>query len=223
MRINRYVASASQLSRRAADEAVAQGRVMVNDILATTGQPVEAQDRVTLDATLLQPVTQFHYVLLHKPVGIVVSRRPQGNDHHVYELIPHELSRVNPVGRLDKDSSGLLLLSDDGEFVHRVSHPSAGKEKSYDITLNHPLSTLDAQRLAQGIQLTDGLSQPRLISIQANQITVGLIEGRNRQLRRTMAALGYEVTSLHRTAFGRLKLGTLSPGAFKLLSEAPVI
>ena len=153
MRLNRFVAAASGLSRRAADAAIAAGRVQLAGQPASLGQIVEANASVELDGQPLQLPATHHYILLHKPAGYVTSRRRQGSDPTIYELLPADFAALRPVGRLDRDSSGLLLLSDDGDFIQRHTHPSFGKDKQYEIDLDRPLAPADRRQLEAGVDL----------------------------------------------------------------------
>jgi 23S rRNA pseudouridine2605 synthase len=215
MRINQFVASATGLSRRAADAAIAEGRVRIGPQRATLGQTVDLQAVVYLDGRTLQLTTTHTYVVLNKPVGYVSSRTRQGADPTVYELLPTDFQRLRIAGRLDRDSSGLILLSDDGEFVHRYTHPSFGKTKLYELTLSRPLPSTDQQRLKAGVELTDGPSRLQIVRCNGRHVTVGLTEGRNRQLRRTFGKLGYGVESLHRTQMGPYRLAGLAAGRWR--------
>lgn len=214
MRINKFVAQASSLSRRAADTAIAEGRVLVNGESAQPGQNVAEQDQVTLDG---MPLLAEHIqtILLNKPVGSVVSRTGQGSST-IYDLLPPEFHHLNPVGRLDKNSSGLLLLTNDGQLAQQLTHPRHQKTKVYELELDKPLTPIDRDKVSQGVLLGDGLSRLQLTprhNTRTWQVTMH--EGRNRQIRRTFAALGYEVTRLHRTHFGPYALNDLKSGDFK--------
>jgi 23S rRNA pseudouridine2605 synthase len=213
MRINRYVASASGLSRRAADAAIAAGRVGHNQQVAQAGATVTDGDQVTLDGQPLHLPDTTTTVLLNKPVGYVCSRQGQGNST-IYELLPSELQQLKSVGRLDKDSSGLLLLTNDGQLAHALAHPSSHKHKTYQVSLDRPLQPADRQAIEQGVLLEDG---PSRLSFQGqgNHWTVTMHEGRNRQIRRTFAARGYQVISLHRTQFGNYTLADLPLGQYR--------
>lgn len=204
MRINKYVAAASELSRRQADAAIAQGRVLVNGKNPETGQAVSDSDIVTLDGRAITPAVKTT-IMLNKPVGYVCSRNGQGSQT-IYDLLPPEYQHLNPIGRLDKNSSGLLLLTNDGELAQELSHPSREKQKIYQVTLNTPLAPLHRQMIQDhGIQLDDGTSKfaiDRLHDNNDQQWQITMHEGRNRQIRRTFQALGYEVVNLHRTQFG---------------------
>lgn len=217
MRINKFVALATGLSRRAADQAVGAGRVTINQHSAALGADVQSNDSVTLDGVLITMPAQSTTILLHKPTGYVVSRNGQGSST-VYELLPPELHDLKPVGRLDKDSSGLLLLTNDGDLANQLTHPSQKKRKQYTIQLDKPLQPLHRQLIADtGIQLEDGRSQLQIERVaEGNDFDwiVGMHEGRNRQIRRTFAALGYTITGLHRTHFGQYDLGDLATGSY---------
>jgi 23S rRNA pseudouridine2605 synthase len=226
MRLNKFIAQATGLSRRAADTAIEQGRVAVNGQQALMGQQLVEGDAVTLDN---QPVTSDVKpltIMLNKPVGYVCSRNGQGSQT-IYDLLPEELHILKPVGRLDKDSSGLLLLTSDGELANQLTHPRYQKTKVYEITLDKPLQPLHQQMITDhGVMLDDGLSRfevtgSRLpqgqnveeattsnLSPTTYQITMS--EGRNRQIRRTFASLGYRVIRLHRTQFGPHRLQQLN-------------
>jgi len=217
VRINRFVAAASGLSRRAADAAVAAGRVQINGQLATAGQEATGDDKVELDGARLQLPAAFTSVMLNKPGGYVVSRARQGSAPTVYELLPERWSRLRPAGRLDQDSSGLLILSDDGDFIQQLTHPGRGKAKTYRLQLAQPLTKEEADRLEAGVALADGPSRVRVTGRDADgrTITVQIAEGRNRQLRRTFGAIGNGIISLERVAIGPYRLGDLPPGQWR--------
>jgi 23S rRNA pseudouridine2605 synthase len=212
MRINQFIAGSTDLSRRAADAAVAAGRVSINGHTAAMGQLVDARDSVMLDGTALA-LRQIHtYVLLNKPAGYVSSRVRQGTGPTLYELLPPLYKTLRIAGRLDRDSSGLVVLTDDGDFIFQLTHPSAEKSKRYELTLQSPLSAADQRKLEAGVVLADGPSQVHVLETRGRSLTVTLSEGRNRQLRRTLGALGYTITKLHRVSMGSLELGALAPG-----------
>ncbi|HSX41147.1 MAG TPA: pseudouridine synthase [Candidatus Saccharimonadales bacterium] len=212
MRINQYIARATGMSRRQADEMVAGGRVMINHISAAAGQQVADGDVVMLDDKALS-ITADRTIMINKPVGYLVSRTAQGAPT-IYELLPPDMAGLKPAGRLDKDSSGLLVMSNNGQVIHKFSHPSKNLWKVYQVTLDRPLKLDHAKQLEKGVSLEDGISRLR-IEIQPNHLTVQLQEGRNRQIRRSFAALGYEVKTLHRTAIGNLKLADLASGRYQ--------
>lgn len=215
MRINKFIALATPLSRRGADSAIDAGRVAVNGKPPQAGQDITDADVVTLDDKPITPAVKTT-IIFNKPAGYVCSRDGQGSKT-IFELLPPEYQRLQSVGRLDKNSSGLLLLTNDGELANELTHPSREKQKVYEIVLNKPLEPLHRQMIQDhGIQLDDGLSKFEIVRRQDGddrdwQIT--MYEGRNRQIRRTFQALGYEVLTLHRTQFGSYNLESLVPGA----------
>lgn len=205
------------MSRRQADDMITHGRVSINGQTASLGAPVAETDNVMVDGKIIGQQQHYSYILLHKPVGYICSRRRQGDTPTIYELLPEKYRLLKPVGRLDKDSSGLLLLSDDGDFAHRMTFPGFSKTKVYEVTLNKPLEPLHQQMISDyGVQLEDGVSK-FLVERREHDYVVTMQEGRNRQIRRTFAALGYRVTSLHRTTFGSYSLGDIKSGEHKLV------
>lgn len=208
------------MSRRAADAAISEGRVRLNDTTPDPGVTVSPSDVVTLDgATLAKPDTAFTTIMLNKPVGYVCSRNGQGNPT-IYDILPPDLHHLKPVGRLDKNSSGLLLLTDDGALAHRLTHPSFVKTKVYKIALNNPLTAAHEAQAQRGVTLDDGVSKLELIALNEtdrHNWRVTMTEGRNRQIRRTFDALGYHVVKLHRTHFGPYTLANLHPGTHHIV------
>lgn len=175
-----------------------------NDIVKYAGKQLE-----------LDPL--FTTILLHKPVGYVCSRNGQGS-RTIYDLLPKEYQSLKPIGRLDKDSSGLLLLTNNGNLHQQLTHPSFGKIKRYEIELDRALSDSDQARIAKGIPLEDGLSHLQLSGAKSSWV-VTMQEGRNRQIRRTFEALGYRVVRLHRTVFGDFTIGTIPSGKYELAED----
>jgi 23S rRNA pseudouridine2605 synthase len=221
MRINKYVALATGLSRRAADQAIQEGRVTINEQLAHLGDSVSASDKVTLDSLPITPAVKTLTIMLNKPAGYVVSRDGQGSQT-IYDLLPKEFHSLKPVGRLDKDSSGLLLLTNDGDLANQLTHPSYAKTKVYEVEIDKPLEPLHQQMISDhGIQLEDGLSKLSLHKLDNAgldwQITMS--EGRNRQIRRTFSVLGYEVAQLDRQKFGKYSLQGLQQGQYKAIID----
>jgi 23S rRNA pseudouridine2605 synthase len=218
MRINKYVASSTSLSRRAADQAISAGRVTINGQIASLGDTVSTSDTVSLDNRPITPAVKTLTIILNKPAGYVVSRSGQGSQT-IYDLLPSEYQSLQPVGRLDKDSSGLLLLTNDGDLANELTHPRYNKTKVYEISLNKELQPLHHQMINDiGVQLEDGPSKLVLMKLDdaGKEWQVTMSEGRNRQIRRTFQALGYTVTKLHRTKFGSYELLNLGPGASNL-------
>ncbi len=201
------------MSRRAADESIKRGEVTINSQTATLGTPVSHEDSVALLGQPLE-LRQLHYIAFHKPVGYICTRSRQGNSKTIYDLLPPELHQLKSIGRLDKDSSGLLVLTNDGTLAQKLSHPTNQKTKHYQINLSRTLTISDKQKIESGILLEDGISKFTLTG-QGHNWTATLIEGRNRQIRRTFSSLGYTVTRLHRTSFGNLELSHLPSGQFQ--------
>ena len=219
MRINKLIAGRLGISRRKADEFIEKDRVLVNGILPSPGMDITDPSTVLVDKKPLPEEKKTITILLNKPEGYVCSRDGQGS-HTVYELLPSELRFTNIVGRLDKDSSGLLLFTNDGELHNDLTHPSKDKEKTYHVTLNKKISENDLEILSKrGVPLRDGISRFIILNLDTDsfQYEVTLREGRNRQIRRTFNAMGYKITSLQRTAVGAFSLSELKPGEYKIV------
>lgn len=220
MRINKFVASATGMSRRAADAAIAEGRVRVNGAVPQSGHDVSEGERVTLDSRAITPAVKTVTIMMNKPAGYVVSRNGQGSQT-IYSLLPLQYHKLKPVGRLDKDSSGLLLLTNDGDLANELTHPSKQKTKVYEISLNMPLQPLHRQMISDhGITLEDGVSKlllERKVDDSDKDWIVTMHEGRNRQIRRTFGSLGYDVVKLHRTQFGPYTLNLPTTKIFDIL------
>lgn len=217
-RLNKFVALALGVSRRKADELISDGKITVNENVGRLGQQVSDQDKVSLGGEIL--TTKKHeLIILNKPVGYLCSRASQGGDPTVYDLIPKNLSHLKTVGRLDKDSSGLILMTNDGDFAHKMTHPSFYKIKRYLVTLDADLEPLHHQMINDfGVNLPDGRSQLTLTRQHdgdSRRWIVQMSEGRNRQIRRTFDALGYKVVKLHRTNFGNYALDDISSGKWR--------
>lgn len=221
-RLNKFLAERLGLSRREADDAISAGHVQVNGNVAGLGCRIDKNDKVCYNNKIVPFTTDFLYIAFHKPVGYVCSRRAQGPSPTLYELLPRKYQKLKTVGRLDKDSSGLILLTNDGDFAFQMTHPKFRKTKIYGVELDKPLEPLHQQIISDyGVMLDDGPSQFKIIKSDAAAplpcYTVILTEGRNRQIRRTFAALGYKVTKLHRTNFGKYELGNLKPGEYRVV------
>jgi 23S rRNA pseudouridine2605 synthase len=220
-RLNKHLALQLGISRREADELIAHGDVRVGETTATLGARFQSGDTITVKGEPLPEPATYQYLLLNKPIGYVCSRRAQGESPTIYEILPSEYHHLKPVGRLDRNSSGLILLSNDGDFAFRMTHPKFSKTKVYSARLDRDLEPLHQQMISDhGIQLEDGVSKfmlERLSDTSRQEWQVTMSEGRNRQIRRTFAALGYEVMGLHRTNFGNYSLGDMKPGEYKLV------
>ena len=214
-RLNKFVALSLGVSRRKADELIEKGKIIVDGQPARLGQQISEVNRVSYNGNFLK-IQDKKIIALNKPVGYLCSRASQGGVPTIYELLPKSLHHLKPVGRLDKDSSGLILLTNDGDFAHQMTHPSFYKIKRYLVTLDQPLQPLHRQMISDfGVQLPDGpsrLTLERQHDGDDRRWIVQMSEGRNRQIRRTFAALGYTVAKLHRTDFGSYSLGSLKKG-----------
>ena len=220
MRINVFVAQATGLSRRGADKAITEGRVSVNGQTATIGQTITDEDTIAFDGRVLHSLETKTLIAINKPVGFVVSRQGQGTKT-IYDLLPRELAKLKPIGRLDKNSSGLLLLTDDGKLAHNLTHPSAKKNKVYLVGLNLALKDEHKNQLINGVELEDGLSKLAIskLSQDRKNMTITIHEGRNRQIRRSFESLGYTVIRLHRIKFGDYELNGLKTGDYIKITD----
>lgn len=219
MRLNQFIAQHTAYSRRSADDLIKEGRVEVNGVLAKIGDTVIDSDKVTLDGQPLEDHPKFSTIMLNKPVGYVVSRNGQGSKT-IYDLLPRDLWHLNPVGRLDKNSSGLLLMTNDGDLSFKLTHPKYQKEKVYIVELDKTLESIDQDHIShKGVKLDDGISKLKLKMLGSNEKTweVRMSEGRNRQIRRTFSTLGYKVVRLHRTNFGEYLLKDLKSGQYSVI------
>ncbi len=228
VRLNKFLAERIGISRREADDLIAAGKVTVDGKKAELGGRVTVSDdldkssKVCYNGKIVPSKTDFLYLAFNKPVGYVCSRRAQGSAPTLYELLPSKYQKLKTVGRLDKDSSGLILLTNDGDFAYEMTHPKFHKDKIYEVTLDRPLEPLHQQMISDyGVMLDDGPSRFTVIHDNDKYI-VTLSEGRNRQIRRTFAALGYRVTSLHRTRFGVFELNNLKEGNFEIIDKKEI-
>ncbi|HKX24638.1 MAG TPA: pseudouridine synthase [Candidatus Saccharimonadales bacterium] len=224
VRLNKHIASALAIGRRQVDTLIEKGKIKVNGRTPELGARVHPGDVITVDGKPLDEQAQpFLYLALNKPAGYICSRRQQGDTPTIYRLLPENYRHLKPVGRLDKESSGLLLLTNDGDFAHRMTHPRFIKVKQYEVGLSQPLEPLHRQMISDyGISLPDGPSKLDLARLEEGNDKIWIVtmhEGRNRQIRRTFGALGYYVRELHRTHFGPYNIGELKEGEFKLVDK----
>jgi len=221
MRLNAYLARAGVASRRAADELIKDGRVLVNGEPGQLNTYVGAHDRVEVDGKLVAKQKLAH-LLLHKPAGVVTTASdPQGR-RTVVELVPRE-PRVVPVGRLDADTTGALLLTNDGQLAHRLAHPRYEVEKVYEAELESEPTGEALRALAEGVELDDGRTAPaKARRLGPRLIELSIHEGRKHQVKRMCVAVGYPVVRLHRSRYAELDLSGLAPGEWRELSFAEV-
>jgi 23S rRNA pseudouridine2605 synthase len=223
MRLAKYLAHAGVASRRAAESLIAGGRVSLDGAVVTDpATDVSEASRITLDGRPLEgPEPRISYAL-NKPLGVVSTARDTHGRPTVVDLVPDPGVRLYPVGRLDADTSGLMLLTNDGALANRLTHPRFEVPKTYRVTLGgRPVAERAMRALREGVELEDGLTAPaRVRRLGPHEIELTIHEGRKRQVRRMCAAVGHPVMALERVAFGPLRLGRLAPGGYRRLSEA---
>lgn len=228
VRLNKYLASCGVASRRACEKLISSGRVTVNgQIITSLGTRVdEKHDAVAVDGKQVRPALQRVYIMLNKPSGYVTTVRDTRGRPKVMDLVPAAL-RLFPVGRLDIDTEGLLLLTNDGELTHRLLHPRFKVAKKYRALLDREVGSEDLAKLKKGVALADGMSAPCQVHVTpefppGRVMELVLYEGRKRQVRRMFAALGYRVLMLRRLGFGPLALGDLPTGSWRELTAQEV-
>ncbi len=227
MRINQYIASAGVTSRRKADEYIADGRVRVNGaVLTSPGYHVEEGDIVEVDGVRITPAERKVYYLLNKPAGYVTSTADKEGRPLVTELVPDEV-RVFPVGRLDLNTTGLLILTNDGDLSNRLMHPSHEFSKRYLVRAQGIVTRAEAAKLEKGIDIGGFVTSPadvHLLKHDRNSTVAEIVihEGKNRQVRRMFKAIGHPVLELCRTGIGNLEIGRLAVGQCRKLSPAEV-
>jgi 23S rRNA pseudouridine2605 synthase len=221
VRLNAYLARAGVASRRRADELIKAGRVLVNGATGQLNTFVQADDAVEVDGRAVAP-QRLAYVLLHKPPGVVTTARdPQGRPT-VVQLVPAE-PHVVPVGRLDADTTGALLLTNDGELAHRLAHPRYEIEKVYEAEVEGQPDDGSVRHLREGVELEDGRTAPARIELLApNRIELAIHEGRKHQVKRMLEAVGHPVRRLHRSRYAGLDLTDLEPGSWRELTADEV-
>jgi len=223
MRLVKYLAHAGVASRRAAETLIAAGRVSLDgEVVTDPARDVGQDSRVSVDGRPLDGPEQRVTYAVHKPVGVVSTARDTHGRPTVVGLVPAQGVRLYPVGRLDADSSGLILLTNDGELANRLTHPSFEVAKTYRATLaGRPIGDRALARLRDGVELDDGPTAPaRVRRLGEHEIELTIHEGRNRQVRRICAAVGHPVLGLSRVGFGPLGLNGLGPGEHRRLSDA---
>jgi 23S rRNA pseudouridine2605 synthase len=221
MRLNAWLARAGVASRRGADELIKAGRVTVNGERGQLNTFVQSRDRVELDGRLLSK-QGLAYVLLHKPAGVVTTASDPQRRPTVVELVAHP-ARVVPVGRLDADTTGALLLTNDGELAHHLAHPSHEIDKVYVAEVKGDPTSAELDRLEHGIELAEGRSAPaRARRLGPGRVELTIHEGRKHQVKRMLAAVGHPVLHLHRTVYAGLTLEGLEPGAWRELEPSEV-
>lgn len=219
MRINKFLSGAGIVSRRGADQWIADGRVRINGQPAELGSKVEAGDRVEVDGWLVEQEEQLVYIMLNKPVGITstTERHIEGN---VVDFVNHPL-RIFHIGRLDKDSDGLLLLTNDGDIVNEILREEHGHEKEYIVTVNSPITPSFVKQMESGVKILNTVTKPcKVTQLSKRTFSIVLTQGLNRQIRRMCAALGYQIERLQRTRILNIELGNLPVGEWRDLTAA---
>jgi 23S rRNA pseudouridine2605 synthase len=222
VRLAKYLAHSGVASRRASEELIAAGRVTVSgQVVRDPARGVDESSDVRLDGRPVAP-EPLEVWLLNKPTGVVSTAREPGRRRAVTDLVSSE-ARLYPVGRLDADSSGLILLTNDGELANRLTHPRYEVPKVYRAELRRPPADRDLRRLRRGVELDDGTTLPaRVERLGEREVEITIREGRNRQVRRMVEAIGNEVTRLERIRVGSLELGDLAPGSGRRLDADEV-
>ncbi|MCP4580162.1 MAG: rRNA pseudouridine synthase [candidate division Zixibacteria bacterium] len=230
MRINKYLARSGVASRRHADNLILQGRVKVNgnSIKQLGVQVHDYKDIVEVDGRIVSPEKGTYYIMLNKPPGFLVSTRDPHHKRLVTSLLKGYKGKVFPVGRLDFDSSGLLIFTNDGMLAFRLSHPRYQVNKTYEVKCKGAIEDSKLRLLEKGVMLEDGITAPaktRLLSKtkESSTVQITIHEGRKRQVRRMFKNVGHPVTCLKRVSFGNLKLGTLAEGKFMQIKKSQLI
>ena len=221
MRLQKFLSAAGVCSRRKGEEFIKAGRISVNgEVIVELGTKIDPdQDRVEVDGKAIKPSNTLVYIALNKPKDYVTSCSHPGQKV-VVDLVDIS-ERIYPVGRLDKDSTGLLLLTNDGRIHHRLSHPSFDHEKEYDVTVARPIPDGALTKMSDGLPLMGTKTRPaRITRISPRRFRMVLQEGKNRQIRRMVRKVGNEVTRLQRKRFANVKLGNLPPGKWRYLSQS---
>jgi 23S rRNA pseudouridine2605 synthase len=226
IRLNKYLADCGVGARRKCDTLILNGDVSINNVVQTTlGLKIDQEkDLVKVRNEIVRPKTHFEYLLLNKPKGVLTTASDEKGRKTVLDLVKSK-SRIYPVGRLDRNSSGLLLLTNDGELAYRLTHPKHQVEKIYEVKLDKKLALNDMKKLESGIELEEGkTSTSRIDFLDPDQrhLKMTIHQGWNRQIRRMFSTLGYEVTGLKRVVFGSLTLSPLRQGEWRRLTKIEI-
>lgn len=229
MRINKYIAKSTGYSRRKAEELILDGKIKVNNKLCTDLATVvlEHDDKIEFDGKILTLDIPLLYIMMNKPKNLVVTRSDEYDRKTVYSILPPEFDFIKPVGRLDKDSEGLLLLTNDGELINKILHPKYKLEKVYQVTVAGNVNKTQLTKLREGIDIGDGVTLPAGVYIRKNyerKTTLKFIlkEGRKRQIRRMLESVELRVLGLRRTQVGDIQLGKLPQGQWRYLTRQEI-
>ncbi len=225
MRLQKFLAHAGVASRRAAEELIVRGRVRVNGkVMKELGTSVGDRDRIEVDGELIELAQEFTYLVMHKPPSVMTTMRDPEGRRTIANLIPKGLPRVVPVGRLDFDTSGVMLLTDDGEMAHVLTHPRFGVDKTYRVLVRGRLLPDQVKEILSGVLLEDfraAGAQLRVVAVRKDSSVVDITihEGKNRQVRRMLEAVDHPVVALERLRFGPISLGDLPVGSTRGVTE----
>ncbi len=218
MRLNKYISESGKASRRGADKLIADGRVTINGKRATIGSQVEPGDDVRVDGNQIRVARNNVYIALNKPVGIT-STTEKGVKGNIVDLVNHPL-RIFNIGRLDKDSEGLILLTNDGDIVNEILRSEGKHEKEYIVSVDKPITPEFLKKMSEGVKILGTKTLPcKVTQLSKFDFQIILTQGLNRQIRRMCAELGYEVYRLQRTRIMNIHLGNLPPGQWRDLSK----
>jgi 23S rRNA pseudouridine2605 synthase len=223
VRLNRFLALAGISSRRGAEEYIRNGRVTINgELITDLAKRVSPSDQVRVDGRAVQR-KEFIYLLLYKPADFITTRSDEGSRKTIYTLLPENLPGLAHVGRLDKESEGLLLLTNDGDLAFQITHPKFKLEKEYLVTLDREFQIEDAPKTKKGVYLSEGRARfDAIFKVDRQRVRVILTQGLKRQIRRVFAALGYKVRRLQRIRIGPLTDRGLRPGEVRFLSKREI-
>ncbi len=225
IRLQKYMADCGVASRRKCEEIILQGKVKVNGIKVTElGTKVTEEDEVSVNGEIIKIVFKKIYIAMNKPVGFITSVSDEFDRPTVINLVEDEIhTRVYPVGRLDFDTEGLLIMTNDGDLTYKLTHPKHTVYKTYVATLNDVPHPKDIEKLKKGVVVDGRKTQPPKVNwLRDNIVEISISEGRNRQVRKMFEAIGYEVVNLKRIAVGNLTLGNIPLGRWRHLSSAEI-
>ena len=230
-RLNKFIASSGACSRRKADELICEGKVSVNGKIVTElGFQVSAKDKVSVEGRIIKPL-KLEYYRFYKPAGYITTSEDEKGRKTIYDVIPPELKSLKPVGRLDKDSSGLIVMTNDGDLINEMTHPSVKIPKIYIVTVNGKVTPEDGEKMFDGLEIETDTGEkktayaevfPVEITNQASTVRVTLYQGINRQIRKMFAKLGFEVVSLKRIQHGTITIEGLKRGQIKVMKPKQI-
>ena len=225
LRLSKFIADCGVTSRRGAEELIAQGRVTVDGKVVTIqGVKIDPiKHKVEVEGKALNKQTTKTYIAFHKPRGVLSTMSDPENRPCLSDYFQSRDERLFHVGRLDKESEGLILLSNDGAWAQKMAHPSFEVKKRYQVLVDRPLKAPDLRALERGIELEDGVAKALSVTQQGRTLTIEIHEGRNQIIRRMVSALGFEVERLLRDQFGSIKLGELPPGKWRHLNSVELV